>query len=99
MLLNDIKQKIFKYKYKKAKNLYVVVLWAKWGVLPVKYFGKIDQNGDPLTIHYTDCNGTHDLYYIAPWYTESTGFTIVYFFNEKQAFFLEDKLNKEENLL
>ena len=93
-MLKKIKQKILEYKYKKAKNIYIVGLWARWGVLPAKYSGKIDRNGDPLTIYYTDCNGTYDLYYITPWYNETTGITIAYFFNEKQAISLANQLNK-----
>lgn len=96
-MLKKIKQKILKYKYKKAKNIYIVGFWARWGVLPVKYSGKININGDPLTICYTDCNGRQDLYYITPWYNETSGITIAYFFNEKQAISLANKLNKECN--
>ena len=32
-MLKKIKQKILKYKYKKAKNIYIVGFWARWGVL------------------------------------------------------------------
>lgn len=56
-MLKKIKQKILQYKYQKAKNIYIVGHWAKWGVLPAKYSGRINKNGDPLIIYYTDCNG------------------------------------------
>ena len=94
-MLKAIQQKFLKHKYKKAKEIYIVVLWAKWGVVPVKYTKKIDKNGDPLIIYYTDCNGVQDLYYITQWYNETTGITIAYFFNEKEAKSLAQKLNKE----
>ena len=96
-MLKKIKQKILKYKYNKAKNIYIVALWAKWGVLPTKWTGKFSKDNNPLTIYYTDCNGMEDLYYITPWYNETTGVTIAYFFNEKQAVLLANKLNKECN--
>lgn len=96
-MLWKIKQKILKYKYYKAKNIYIVALWARWGVLPAKWTKKFDKEGNPLTIYYTDCNGMQDLYYIIPWYKETTGTTIAYFFNEKQAISLANKLNKECN--
>lgn len=94
-MLKKIKQKILQYKYQRAKNIYIVGCWAKWGILPAKYSGKINKNGDPLTIHYTDCNGMRDLYYITAWYNETTGITVAYFFNEKEAMSLVKKLNKE----
>ena len=93
IIINNIKQKILKYKYKKAKPIYIVACWARWGVLPAKFSGKFDKEGNPLTIYWTDCNGTHDLYYIHKWYSETTGLTFAYFFNEKQAEGLAKHLN------
>lgn len=84
-MLNNIKQKILKYKYKKAKNIYIIGCWAHWGILTAKYSGQMDKDGNPLTIHFTDHNGLKEEYYIAPWYTETTGIVIGYSFNEKQA--------------
>ena len=85
MLLKKIKQKILKNKYNKARKLYIIGRWAHWGLLSAKYAGKIDEEGNPLTIHYTDHNGLYEQYYIGPWYTETTGHVIGYSFNRKQA--------------
>lgn len=96
-MFKKISQKILAYKYEKAKNIYIVGCWARWGVLPAKFSGKFDKEGNPLTIYYTDCNGTQDLYYIHEWYKETTGSTIAYFFNEDQAETLARYLNEKEN--
>lgn len=81
----NIKQIILKYKYKKAKNIYIIGCWADWGILPAKYSGQINAEGEPLTIQFTDHNGFKDEYYIAPWYRETSGTVIGYCFNKKQA--------------
>jgi len=85
-ILWKIKQKFLEYKYKKAKEIYIICLWAKWGILPAKFY-KIDKNGEPLTIQWTDHNGIYEEYYIAPWYHESTGAKF-YSFNKQKAEFL-----------
>ena len=94
-MFKKLNQKILKYKYKKAKEIYIVGLWARWGVLPAKYY-KIDKEGNPLTIYYTDCNGEWELYYIHEWYKETTGVTVAYFFNREQAESLARILNNKD---
>lgn len=92
-MFKKIKQIILKRKYKNTKKIYIVCLWAKWAVLEAQFTGRLDKNGDPLTIQYTDHNGLCEQYYIAPWYKETTGLTIAYFFNKTQAQELAKLLN------
>ncbi len=92
MLIEKIKQKILRYRYKRAREIYIIGRWARWGVLSAKFSGKIDKEGNPLTIHYTDHNGLYEQYYISPWYTETTGRVIGYSFNKEQAQWLADKM-------
>lgn len=91
--MKKIKQYILKKKYKKAKSIYLIFAWAKWGVLEAKWTGKFSKDGHPLTIYYTDCNGERELYYITPWYCESTGIPFGYCFNKSHAENIADKLN------
>ena len=93
-MFKKLNQKILKYKYKKAREIYIVGLWARWGVLPAKYY-KIDKEGNPLTIYYCDQNGEYEFYYIHPWNRETTGVTIAYFFNREQAESLAGILNNK----
>ena len=71
------------------------MLFRSWGVLSAKFSGKIDKDGNPLTIHYTDHNGCYERYYIGPWYTETTGFVIGYTFNKNQADAIARRLEKD----
>lgn len=91
-MIEKIKQKILRYRYKRAREIYIIGRWARWGVLSAKFTGKIDKDGNPLTIHYTDHNGYYERYYIGPWYTETTGHVIGYSFNKEQAQWLADKM-------
>lgn len=93
-MLDKIKFKYLEYRYKKAKKLYIVCLWARYGVLEARFSGKFDKNNHPLTIQYSDHNGMYESYYIAPWYYETTGRTIAYSFNEQNAQTIADELNK-----
>ena len=95
-MIFQLKQKILKYKYKKAKNIYIVGCWAQWGILPAKYSGKIDKNGNPLTIQFNDHNGFEEEYYVAPWYQETTGTVIGYFFNREQANALVERIKNNK---
>ena len=89
------KQFILKRKYNKAKPIYLIFRWYKFGILEAKWTGEIDKEGHPLTIHYTDFNGEREIYYIEPWYTESTGVAYCYCFNKTHAENIVNKLNKE----
>lgn len=93
-ILDRIKFKYLKYRYNKARKIYIVCCWARWGVLQARFSGKFNEKNQPLTIQYSDHNGTHESYYIAPWYLETTGLTIAYFFNEKDAEYLANSLDK-----
>ena len=88
-----IKQKILEYKYNQAKDIYIVGRWARYGVLPAKWSGLINDNGDPLIIHWDDHNGAYETYSLIPWYYATTGATIAYFFNYKAAENLVHLLN------
>ena len=91
--MKKIKQKYLEYKYKKAKNIYIIGCWAKIGILSEKWAGKIDKEGNPLCILYTDHNGLCPEYYIAPFYAATTGRIYGYSFNKEQAEFLVKKLD------
>ena len=84
-IIQFLKQKILAYKYKNAPSLYIICKWCGYGILEAKYSGKVDKEGHPLTIHFTDHNGEYNYYYIAPWYNETTGATICYTFNKEMA--------------
>lgn len=86
--------RFLRYKYNKAKEIYIVALWARFGVLKAKFSGKFDKNNEPLTIQYSDHNGEYESYHVAPWYLETTGITVAYFFTEERAKILTDTLNK-----
>ena len=85
-------------KYEKAKPLYVVCRWYKYGVLECKWAGQFTKDGDPITIYHTDCNGLKDLYYLTPWFNETTGTTIAYFFNKQEADFLAKRMTDNETI-
>ena len=93
MILANIRS--LKYKYDKAKPIYLIFCWNGYGVLEAKWTGDFDIEGHPRTIHYSDCNGERDLYYIAPWYRESTGVPVGYAFNKVLAENMAKKLNGE----
>ena len=95
----NLKQSILRYKYIHSKPIYIVACWARWGVRIAQYSGKCDKNGDPLTIQYSDHNGEYESYFIAPWYYETTGTTIAYFFNLQEAEALAEKLNKGDSYI
>lgn len=97
-MFDKIKQKILERKYNKAKDIYIVCRWIKWGVLPAKFY-KINENNDLLTIYYTDHNGEFEEYIIMPWYYETSGSCIAYFFNKTEAEKMANFLNKKENLI
>lgn len=82
-------------KYNLAQDIFLVFLWVRYGVRPAKYSGFLDEEGDPITIQYSDHNGTYESYYYAPWYYESTGNAIAYFFNEEEAKRLASLLNEK----
>ena len=97
-MLMKLKQKILSYKYNKAQKIYIICKWYDYAILEAKYSGKIDQDGHPLTIHFTDHNGEYNYYYIAPWYTETTGATICYAFNKIMAQNLLKQLKKGDSV-
>lgn len=89
-----IKQKYLERKYRKAKSLYIICYWARYAVLEVKWSGKFDKNGEPLTIHYTDHNGEWEQYYIGSWKTETTGIIYGFTFDKQSAENIVRELNK-----
>ena len=88
-----IKQKILEYKYKKAKPIYIICLWAKYGFLECKFANKYNKEGELLTIQWTDNNGEHEEYYIAPWHYESTG-AISWTFDKDKAKEIVERMNE-----
>lgn len=91
--MKDIKHFLLKRKYERARTIYLIFCWVKYGILEAKWTGDIDADGHPLTIHYSDCNGEGELYYIAPWYKESTGIAYGYSFNKAHAKNIVERLN------
>ena len=90
-----LKQKWLKRKYEKCnKYIYIVTCWANWGVSRARYVGIED--GDPIIIKYDDHNGEYESYYTCPWYLNSTGVTIAYYFHYQEALALVRYLNKAD---
>lgn len=71
-------------------------MWSRWGVLEARWSGKFDENGEPLTIQYSDHNGTYESYFLAPWYKETSGGVYGYSFNERRAKAIAEAKNKNE---
>ena len=94
-MIYQLKQKILKKIYNKAKNIYIVCRWAKWAVLPARFY-KFDKKGYPLTIYFTDHNGMFEEYSIVHWHNETSGVCLAYFFNEAEAQQVAYFLNKKE---
>lgn len=95
-LLYKLNQFYLKKRYQKARKIYVICLWARYGVLECRWSGKFDKTGSPLTIHWDDHNGERETYTIVPFYRESTGSTRYYSFSKESAKYLAEKLNGED---
>jgi hypothetical protein len=96
-MINDILYKLNQFylekKYQKARKIYIVCLWARYGVLEARWSGKFNEDGHPLTIHWDDHNGERETYTIVPFYRESTGSTIYYSFTKESAKKLAERFN------
>lgn len=90
-----LKQKILEKKYKKAQPLYIIGLWAKYGIMEYKYANSFNEQGVPMVIIYDDHNGTFEEYKIIPYYKATTGFIYDYAFSRERA---EEKLKKYEKM-
>jgi len=96
-MLKKFKQLLLKRKYSKAINIYIIIRWAKVGILTEKYYGKLDADKQPLVIHWNDHNGEYESYDIIPWYRATTGEVYCYTLNKNHAEAIVKILkNKEE---
>lgn len=86
---------IIEKKYNKAKEIYIICRWIKFGILTEKYYGHLDKNNQPLIIHWNDHNGEYESYDIIPWYQATTGAVYCYTFNKKHAEAIIKFLEKE----
>lgn len=58
----------------KCQKIYLVVHWAKYGVMEHYFSGKFDKDGvTPLVWHYVDCNGTKNEWHLMPIYQTTIG--------------------------
>lgn len=83
-LLYKFNQFRLRRRYNKAPILYIVGLWADYGIMPCKYAGFI-KNNKPYIIYWTDYNGTHEEYSIRPYTEATTGWIFGYSFSRDQA--------------
>lgn len=88
-----MRQKYLAWKYKRAKYIYVVSLWARWGFSRERYV-KLDKEGHPLIIVYNDHNGTYESYDIIAWDKATSAPSMAYFFNKQDAINLSTLLNE-----
>lgn len=91
-----MKQKYLAWKYKKAKYIYVVSLWARWGFSRERYAG-LDKEGRPLIIVHNGHNGTYESYAITRWDNATSAPSVAYFFNKQDAINLFTLLNKRSS--
>lgn len=80
-------------KLSKLKTIYLIVCWARWGVLPLK-FVKYDKNDIPLVYNYEDHNGTADQYELMSIYHTTTGRIHSWTFDDIEANQIAKELNK-----
>ena len=80
-----IKKFLLERKYKKAKDIYIIVRWAKLAILTEKYYGKMNKENCPLIIQFNDHNGEYESYDIKPWNRATSGACFCYTFNKEEA--------------
>ena len=75
-------------------KIYLIVYWARCGVIGFPYTKKVDKNGVPLVYKYYDGNGTCDLWELCRIDHTITGIILGFTTNEKVAQKLAEGYNK-----
>ena len=76
------------------KQIYVVVFWAKYAVLPLYYTGINDENGIPLVYDHCDDNGTCDEWRLKSIFNVTSGGILCWTTKESAAKKIAYALNK-----
>lgn len=82
-------------------KIYLVVCWAKWGVIDFPFTGKFKHDKFrahkevPLVYQYDDHNGTDDSYYLRPITYTTTGAIDSWTLDRDEAYRIAEKKNKE----
>jgi hypothetical protein len=76
-------------------KIYGIFLWAKWGILELRWSGKCDKNGMPLAYDYYDANGICDEYHLRPIDRCSSGSFLGWYNNWDKAKLVQKALNEE----
>lgn len=90
-------------KIEKATPVYMVALWAKWGVREYKWTGKWHRDKDtgfliPIVWNHCDWNGTCDEWLKQRLNFTTAGYIFDWTFRKKNAEIIADMLNKETNM-
>lgn len=90
-------------KIEEATPVYMVALWAKWGVREYKWTGKWCRDKDtgfliPIVWNHYDGNGTCDKWLKQKLNFTTTGYIFDWTFRKKNAEIIADMLNKETNM-
>ena len=87
-------------KINKCQSIYIVVLYAKWGVREYKWTGKwkyskLFNSYEPIVYDYDDHNGTFEEYVKRPIHFVTTGWIIDWTFSKYAADRFAKLLNEE----
>lgn len=80
-------------RLEKLPILYVVGMWARYGVRPYRNSCRTDRYGMPLVWEYYDGNGTCDEWHLVPVTDTTTGWVMAWSTNEGYAQRLADAMN------
>lgn len=74
-------------------KIYAIVLYAKFGVLPLPFAGKCDSSGIPYVYSYYDGNGTCDEYHLMKLTETTTGAIYAWTLSNTRANIIANSLN------
>jgi hypothetical protein len=92
VLKNTLKTKVY---LDSLPKVYGIFLWAKWGILELRWSGKCDKSGMPLVYDYYDANGTCDEYHLRPISKCSSGSFLGWYDSFDKAKMVRNALNKD----
>ena len=72
-------------KVEALPKVYIVAVWAHYGVREYAFTGKFDKNGEPLVYNYDDHNGTHAEWVLTPISYVTTGWIQFWTFSKEVA--------------
>ena len=86
-----------KKKLAKLPRLYIVGLWAHYGVMDRPLSNKTDERGIPLVWDYVDCNGYQDKWILVPVDYITTGWICAWTVSKDRAESLAEAMNARDN--